>query len=87
MDSDYTNVWKVLNEGKHVLLLVRWEGSEAVFSAKVDSIREWFKPIVKEDYGPLDLLMANNTWLSIRKFSMVPCPVEAERTGTQVMVL
>lgn len=83
----YDKVWQVLNSGKHVLLLITYEGDEEIFHARVQDVREWFRPVVKADYGDLDLLMANDAWLSLRRFRGIPCPTDPERDGVQVMVL
>lgn len=85
--GNYNPVWKALNSGKHVLLLIRDDGDDEIFEARVDDVREWFASIVKGDYGRFDLLMKNDAWLSLRRFRGVPCPVDAERDGVQVMLL
>jgi len=88
MTSDYTNVWKELNAGKHVLLLVEFQGDDEYFHIKVDDIRTWFLPIVKAEYGELDLLMQNDAFLSMRKLIyMPPYPFDPEKQGVKVMWL
>ena len=85
--TDYHKIWQVLNSGKHVLLLIRDEGDPDVFQAHVSRIREWFGPVVKDDYGRLDLLMQNDAWLSMRRFQGLPCPTDPDKDGVQVMLL
>lgn len=86
--SDYTEVWEVLNSGKHVMLLIDHQGDDEYFSLKIADIRKWFDSIVKEDYGPLDLLMKNNSFLSLRKLVSLPIyPFDTEKEGVKVMWL
>jgi hypothetical protein len=84
--SDYTEVWKELNAGKHVLLLVEHQGDDEYFQLRLEDIRKWFWPIVKSDCGPLDLLMGNDAFLVIRKFVAMPTyPFDPEKEGVKVM--
>lgn len=86
--SDYTDVWRVLNSGKHVLLLIDIQGDEEYFQMKLEEIRAWFAPIVKADCGPVDLLMMNDAFLSLRKFVVMPAyPFDPEKEGVKVMWL
>lgn len=88
MTSDYTDIWRVLNSGKHVLLLIDTQGDEDYFQIKTDDIRSWFDSIVKADLGPLDLQMQNGALLSLRKFRDMPAyPFDPEKEGIKVMWL
>ena len=91
--SDYTSVWKVLNSGMHVLLFVDVADDDPEmrilrFQRRVEDIREWFKSIVKEDWGGSAFLMQNDALLVVRMLSNLPVyPFDPEKEGVKLMVL
>ena len=71
-----------------MLLLIEAQGDDDYFQIKLENNRSWFAPIVKADCGPLDLLMANDAFLSLRKFVAMPAyPFDPENEGVKVMWL
>lgn len=90
---DYTSIWKELNDGKHVLLFIDAHDDDPnlkklIFERRLESLRDWFSPIITAQYGKSDFLMKNNAFLCVRLLSSLPSyPFNPEDEGIKVMVI
>lgn len=78
-------MWRELNAGNHVLLLIDSQGDSAYFDRRLEDIAAWFSPITTRRYGSLDFLMSNNTYLCVRR--LLTLPVSRPPSNVKVMVL